>query len=192
MPRELERDVVTNAATATAFSVRAPTRAEVTTDLAPVTTATLPVNAGMSVRGSNLDMALRREQGQEALLRVRTPAFADARLWALWRKVRGIRRSARLPGTFYSLPSTMCAGDSEGPVKQSTGTAGHPSLLRRLVDVHAHPTDNDIDSAAVDALEMMLCAMSTNGRDQELVERLAKQRPDRIVPCFGQLSDTRS
>ncbi|KZV81012.1 Metallo-dependent hydrolase [Exidia glandulosa HHB12029] len=79
----------------------------------------------------------------------------------------------------------MCANDVEVQPEQSARPLGHPSLLQRLVDVHAHPTDNDIEPSAVDALQMTLCAMSTNARDQELVERLAQQNPEHIVPCFG-------
>ncbi|KAH7101225.1 TatD DNase family Scn1 [Auriculariales sp. MPI-PUGE-AT-0066] len=61
----------------------------------------------------------------------------------------------------------------------------HPSLLERLTDVHAHPTDNFISTDAAESLRMSLCAMSTNARDQQLVEDLARERPKNIVPCFG-------
>ena len=87
----------------------------------------------------------------------------------------------------------MCAVDTPTPGQTVQGSASqvetagqlpHPSLLSHLFDVHAHPTDNDLGTAP-DELRMTLCAMSTNGRDQQLVEDLARRKPEKIVPCFG-------
>ncbi|EJD45653.1 TatD DNase family Scn1 [Auricularia subglabra TFB-10046 SS5] len=79
----------------------------------------------------------------------------------------------------------MCSDDVPSNGGQSSGPVPHVSLLQHLTDVHAHPTDNEIPDNVVGGLEMTICAMSTNARDQPLVEQLARQRPDRIVPCFG-------
>ena len=87
----------------------------------------------------------------------------------------------------------MCAVDTPTPGQIAEGSAiqaetasqlPHASLLSHLFDVHAHPTDNDLGTAP-DELRMTLCAMSTNGRDLQLVEDLARRKPQNIVPCFG-------
>ncbi|PPQ79424.1 hypothetical protein CVT25_002694 [Psilocybe cyanescens] len=62
-----------------------------------------------------------------------------------------------------------------------------PDVLRRIVDVHCHPTDAPagVSSKSVQRLLISVCAMSTMQSDQHKVKELALSCPEKIVPCFG-------
>lgn len=58
-------------------------------------------------------------------------------------------------------------------------------VLQHVIDVHAHPTDSNITEAEIDQLPITVCAMATRHNDQQLVAKLARALPEKIVPCFG-------
>jgi hypothetical protein len=61
------------------------------------------------------------------------------------------------------------------------------SLLRHVVDVHCHPTDTGVNESSQNALPIRICAMASRRSDQSKVAELARSRPDKIIPCFGEL-----
>ncbi|KAF9270711.1 Metallo-dependent hydrolase [Marasmius fiardii PR-910] len=61
----------------------------------------------------------------------------------------------------------------------------HNILNSHVIDVHCHPTDSDIPTESIEALEIRICAMSTRREDQPLVRSLALSYPDKVIPCFG-------
>ncbi|KAH8120031.1 TatD DNase family Scn1 [Phellopilus nigrolimitatus] len=58
-------------------------------------------------------------------------------------------------------------------------------ILKHVIDAHCHPTDSDIPSEIMDNLSITVCAMATHQGDQALVARLARNHPEKVVPCFG-------
>jgi Tat protein secretion system quality control protein TatD with DNase activity len=64
----------------------------------------------------------------------------------------------------------------------------NPDVLCHIVDVHVHPTDSETPSEEMDKLAIKICAMATKKHDQSLVRELATKYPDKVVPCFGDLS----
>ncbi|KAF5313119.1 hypothetical protein D9619_002588 [Psilocybe cf. subviscida] len=73
------------------------------------------------------------------------------------------------------------------PPPQDAAKLPDASILCHLVDVHCHPTDAPelLTFAAMEGLQMTVCAMSTHGDDQDRVRGLAEKYPDKVVPCFG-------
>jgi hypothetical protein len=62
-------------------------------------------------------------------------------------------------------------------------------LLKRLTDVHCHPTDTDepARSKEMALCPINVCAMSTNPHDQGKVRQLALDFPTKVTPCFGNI-----
>lgn len=54
-----------------------------------------------------------------------------------------------------------------------------------LVDGHCHPTDHPEQLDEIATLDLRMAAMSTRLDDLALVEEVARQFPDKIVPAFG-------
>ena len=84
------------------------------------------------------------------------------------------------------LDSTIMCGDHDiSDTISHRDTLPPPSVLRHVVDVHAHPTDSEIPVKIMDNLPITICAMSTLQADQGLVRDLATAFPDKVVPSFG-------
>lgn len=60
------------------------------------------------------------------------------------------------------------------------------SILHKICDTHAHPTDNDTTclSAQADKLKF-ICTMSTHIEDQDKVAKLYESNPNTIIPFYG-------
>ena len=62
------------------------------------------------------------------------------------------------------------------------------TLLRRLVDCHAHPHDTASYASVRDEvakIECFTCVMSSNLRNQDTTAQVAEQFPAQTLPCFG-------
>lgn len=58
--------------------------------------------------------------------------------------------------------------------------------LAPLYDAHCHPTDTPSTLGLVGSLRCAgLCAMATREEDQDRVADLARQFPEKVIPCFG-------
>ena len=53
-------------------------------------------------------------------------------------------------------------------------------VLAHVVDVHCHPTDNEVGIEDVANLPIRLCAMATRADDQAKVADLATKNPKRV------------
>ena len=68
-------------------------------------------------------------------------------------------------------------------------SAPSKDVLKHVVDVHCHPTESEITTEDIENLPITICAMASRQSDQELVASLAKDNPDKVVPCFGEHDD---
>ena len=53
-------------------------------------------------------------------------------------------------------------------------------VLEHVVDVHCHPTDNEVGVEDAANLPIRLCAMATRADDQAKVADLATKNPERV------------
>ena len=53
-------------------------------------------------------------------------------------------------------------------------------VLAHVVDVHCHPTDNEVGVEDAANLPIRLCAMATRADDQAKVADLATRNPERV------------
>jgi hypothetical protein len=53
-------------------------------------------------------------------------------------------------------------------------------VLAHIVDVHCHPTDNEVGVEDAASLPIRLCAMATRADDQAKVADLANKNPKRV------------
>ncbi|PSR71090.1 hypothetical protein PHLCEN_2v13059 [Hermanssonia centrifuga] len=79
----------------------------------------------------------------------------------------------------------MCQNDGSSVTALRPSQLGPPEVLAHVVDVHCHPTDSRISPEVMDSLPIRICAMATRGNDQALVRNLAKEYPEKVIPCFG-------
>lgn len=60
-------------------------------------------------------------------------------------------------------------------------------VLEHVVDVHCHPTDNEVGVEDAANLPIRLCAMATRADDQAKVADLATKNPKRVNNIVPQL-----
>jgi len=95
--------------------------------------------------------------------------------------------SCKRSATINRVDNTRAARSCRAQTLTTTMTPPLPSkdVLNHIVDVHCHPTDSEITEEHLNDLQITVCAMATRQDDQELVAELARNHPDKVIPCFG-------